>query len=104
VFASPRTNPQDTSGCNQKPSPKSQNHGDWREPNSRRSFFRSLLERRLTAKLAMRAHWEVFVEGDDTVSFADLMFAIDTINGLHAKALILTPRLKEQVAKACPSR
>jgi hypothetical protein len=52
----------------------------------------------------MRAHWEVFVEGDDTVSFADLMFAIDTINGLHAKALILTPRLKEQVAKACPSR
>jgi hypothetical protein len=32
------------------------------------------------------------------------MFAIDVINSLHAKAVILTPKLKDEMAKACASR
>jgi biopolymer transport protein ExbD len=61
-------------------------------------------EEALKSELARRANWEVFVEGDDSVSFADPMYAVDAINTLHAKAVILTPRLKEQLAKACSSR
>jgi biopolymer transport protein ExbD len=65
---------------------------------------RERLERALKSKLAGRANWEVFIEGDDSASFADPMFAIDAIDSLHAKAVILTPKLKDEMAKACPSR
>jgi biopolymer transport protein ExbD len=62
-------------------------------------------ERALKSKLSTRANWEVFVEGDDSLSFADPMYAIDVINALHAKAVILTPKLKRQMAeKGCPLR
>jgi biopolymer transport protein ExbD len=65
---------------------------------------REHLEQELKSKLAGRADWDVFIEGDDAVLFADPMSAIDAINALHARAVILTPKLKEQMAKACPSR
>ena len=66
---------------------------------------REEFERALKTKLAERAHWEVFVEGDDSVSFADSMYAIERINALHAKAVILTPNLKREIAEeACPLR
>ena len=59
---------------------------------------REELEQSLKSKLSKRANWEVFVEGEDSVSFADPMYAIDIINALHAKAVILTPKLKRQIA------
>ena len=65
---------------------------------------REEFERALKSKLAERANWEVFIEGDDSVSFADPMYAIDVINALHAKAVIMTPKLKRQMAKSCPLR
>jgi len=66
---------------------------------------REEFERALKSKLAERANWEVFVEGDDSASFAEPMYAIDVINALHAKAVILTPKLKRQMAeKSCPPR
>jgi hypothetical protein len=59
----------------------------------------------LKSKLAERADWEVFIDGDDSVSFADPLYAIDIVNDLHAKAVILTPKLKQQIAeKGCPPR
>lgn len=58
----------------------------------------------LKAELARRANWEVFVESDDSVMFAYTMNVVDAINTLHAKAVIVTPRLKAQVAKSCSSR
>jgi biopolymer transport protein ExbD len=61
-------------------------------------------EQALKSKLAQRANWEVFIEGDESVSFGDSMFAIDAVNALHAKAVILTPKLKDEMAKACPPR
>lgn len=51
---------------------------------------REEFEQALRSKLAERANWEVFVEGDESVSFADPMYAINVINALHAKAVILT--------------
>jgi biopolymer transport protein ExbD len=52
----------------------------------------------LRAELARRAHWEVFVEGDDSVPHGDVMFAVDAIHSLRAKAVILTPKLTEQIS------
>jgi biopolymer transport protein ExbD len=66
---------------------------------------REELERALKTKLSTRANWEVYVEGDDSVSFADPMYAIEVVNALHAKAVILTPKLKQQMAEnGCQSR
>jgi biopolymer transport protein ExbD len=66
---------------------------------------REELDRALKSKLAERADWEVFVEGDDSVSFADPMYVTDFVNALHAKPVILTPKLKQQMAeKGCPPR
>jgi biopolymer transport protein ExbD len=65
---------------------------------------RDEFERAMKSKLGARANWEVFVEDDDSVSFADSMYAIDMINALHAKAVILTPQLKRQLAERCRIR
>jgi biopolymer transport protein ExbD len=63
------------------------------------------IERALKSKLSARANWEVFVESDDSLSFAEPMYAIDVINALHAKTVILTPKLKRRMAeKGCPLR
>jgi len=42
----------------------------------------------------------VFIEGDDSISFSDSMYAVDVINTLHAKVIILTPKLKRPMAEA----
>lgn len=52
---------------------------------------REEFERALKSKLAERANWEAFAEGDDSVSLADSMYAIERIDALHAQAVILTP-------------
>ena len=52
------------------------------------------------AALAERANWEVHVEGDDSVPYADPMYVVDVVHSLYAKAVILTPQLKEQIAAA----
>ena len=44
----------------------------------------------LKAALAERANWEVRVEGDDSVPYADPMYVVDVVNSLYAKAVILT--------------
>jgi biopolymer transport protein ExbD len=60
------------------------------------------LEQALKSKLARRANWEVFIEADDSISFADSMYAIDVINALHARAVILTPKLRREISETCP--
>lgn len=62
---------------------------------------RDQLEAALQSKLVRRANWEVFVEGDDVAPFDQLMFAIEVSNSLHAKVVILTPKLKEAMKKGC---
>jgi biopolymer transport protein ExbD len=58
---------------------------------------RERLQEALKSELARRANWEIFIEADDSVSFADPMYVVDAINTLHANAVILTPRLKERL-------
>jgi len=65
-----------------------------------KEITRDELARALKAELARRENWEVFVEGDDNVSYSDPMYAIDVINSLHARAVLLTPKLKQQIAAA----
>jgi biopolymer transport protein ExbD len=65
---------------------------------------REELPRALTKELAARANWEVFVEVDDSLEFAYPMDVIDVITTLHAKPVILTPKLKEQLVKQCRAR
>jgi biopolymer transport protein ExbD len=69
-----------------------------------REVSRNELEESLITKLSTRANWEVFVKGDESVSFGDVMYAIDVINALHAKAVILSPELKRQITEGCRPR
>ena len=62
---------------------------------------RGSLPQVLKANLALRANGEVFVEADESVTFADSMYAIDAIHALRAKAVLLTPKLKQQLLKNC---
>lgn len=64
---------------------------------------REELEPALKAELVRRANWEVFIEADDILDYAEPMYAVDVINTLHANPVILTPNLKEQIASdECP--
>lgn len=65
---------------------------------------RAQLEPALKSKLAGRANWEVFIECDDSAPFAEPMFAVDVINSLHAKAVILTPKFKDEMTNTCSVR
>ena len=65
---------------------------------------REQLEPALKSKLAGRANWEVFIECDDSAPFDEPMFAVDVANILHAKAVILIPKLKDEMTRAYPAR
>jgi biopolymer transport protein ExbD len=52
----------------------------------------------LKAALGGRANCEVYIEGDDSVPYADPMYVVDVVTSLHAKAVILTPESKDQIA------
>lgn len=58
----------------------------------------------LRAQLVVRANWEVFVEGDDSISYSEVMDVIDQVSSLHAKPVMLTPKLKRKLAEGCPFR
>lgn len=62
---------------------------------------RQELEQSLKTNLARRRNWDVFVEADDAVDVAGPVSAIDVINDLHAKAVILTPVLRKQIVTEC---
>jgi biopolymer transport protein ExbD len=62
------------------------------------------LERALKTELARRPNREVFVEGENSVPYADVMYVVDVASALYANAVILTPKLKEQIADECSPR
>jgi len=57
------------------------------------------LRMRLNDELEKRANWAVYFEADDNCTYANAVFAIDTIQGLGAKVIWLTPRVREQLSK-----
>jgi biopolymer transport protein ExbD len=71
---------------------------------NRTEIRREDLDQALRGRLAKRAKQEVFVEGDADLQVADPMYAIEVINALPAKAVILTPGLKRQMDETCRPR
>jgi biopolymer transport protein ExbD len=63
-----------------------------------KELTRDQLRPALKAALGRRRNWEVTVEGDDSASYADPMFAIEVINSLQARAVILPKKAKAKIA------
>jgi biopolymer transport protein ExbD len=54
---------------------------------------------KLNSELEKRVNWTVYFEGDDNCSYGAAVFAIDTIQGLGAKLIWITPRVRGQLSK-----
>lgn len=54
------------------------------------------LEEKLKEELGERMVWTVYVEADRDSVFEDTVFAMDTIQGLGAKVVWITPRMREE--------
>ncbi|HYM75846.1 MAG TPA: hypothetical protein VE377_07695 [Candidatus Dormibacteraeota bacterium] len=59
------------------------------------------LAKSLKTQLKARAYWEVFVEGDDSLIFSDPIDAMAVIRDLGAQPVIVTPKLRKQLAGEC---
>jgi len=54
------------------------------------------LEKALREELGQRAEWTVYVEADYDTPFMDTVYVIDTIQGLGAKVVWITPRTRAE--------
>jgi biopolymer transport protein ExbD len=63
-------------------------------------ILRHNLGARLQQELARRAVWTIYFEADNNSSYRDAVFAIDTIQGLGAHVIWLTPKLRQQLTPA----
>ncbi len=61
------------------------------------------LDRRLQSELAWRANREVFVDADQSLDFGVPALMFDKLNAINTTPVLLTPALRKQLAKACPS-
>jgi biopolymer transport protein ExbD len=57
-----------------------------------KEISREKLRGALKSELSSRPDWFVFVEGDRSLQFDDVMAVVDVVSGLHAKAVLLTAR------------
>ena len=51
----------------------------------------------LKAELGRRADWTVYIHGDDNVSFQYVVLVMDSVQGEHAKVVLLTPNTEKLV-------
>ena len=58
--------------------------------------IRQELEKALREELGQRAEWTVYVEADYDTPFMDTVYVIDTIQGLGAKVVWITPRTRAE--------
>lgn len=56
---------------------------------------RELLPLKLQEELGKRVVWTVYFEADNGTSFEKTVYVIDTIQGLGAKAIWITPKMRE---------
>jgi biopolymer transport protein ExbD len=54
----------------------------------------------LKAELSRRADWVVFVDGDEDLRVDENVAVVDAIRGLKAKVVLLTPKLKQELARS----
>lgn len=57
---------------------------------------RAEFETKLGEELSHRAEWTVYVEADNDTAFMDTVYAIDTIQGLGARVMWITPGLRRK--------
>jgi biopolymer transport protein ExbD len=60
---------------------------------------REELPAKLSAELGKRATWDVYFEADGNCEYSDAIYSIDTIQGLGANLVWITPRLREELNK-----
>jgi biopolymer transport protein ExbD len=58
---------------------------------------REQLRAKLQEELSHRVSWTVYVEADDDVAYGGAVFAMDTIRGLGAQVVLMTPRAREEL-------
>jgi biopolymer transport protein ExbD len=64
---------------------------------------REELRAKLSEELGKRATWDVYFEADQNCPYADAIYSIDTIQGLEANLIWITPRVREELnRKATP--
>lgn len=54
----------------------------------------------LKLQFATRPDWTVFIEGDENLSYADVMYVINDVMSVHGKPVLLTPKMREESAAA----
>ncbi|HLZ11346.1 MAG TPA: biopolymer transporter ExbD [Candidatus Acidoferrum sp.] len=64
-----------------------------------KAIERQELEKNLRAELARRAVWTVYLEADDDTTFSETVSAIDTIQGVGAKVVWITPMMRAEWQK-----
>jgi biopolymer transport protein ExbD len=64
-----------------------------------KAIERQELEKNLRAELARRAVWTVYLEADDDTTFSETVFAMDTIQGVGAKVVWITPMMRAEWQK-----
>lgn len=74
--------------------------------DAKRGFFlngkhvaREELRSKLEEELLRRGVWVVYFEADDNCLYMDAVYAMDTIQGLGAKAIWITPKTREEWKK-----
>jgi biopolymer transport protein ExbD len=64
---------------------------------------REELRAKLSQELEKRVTWDVYFEADGSCPFAEAIYSIDTIQGLGANLIWITPRIREELnRKAAP--
>lgn len=58
---------------------------------------------KLRAELGKRVVWVVYLEADKDCLYMDLTYAIDTIEGLGATLVWITPQMRKELDRAAPS-
>jgi biopolymer transport protein ExbD len=60
---------------------------------------REELRAKLSEELGKRVTWDVYFEADGNCEYSDAIYSIDTIQGLGASLVWITPRLREELNK-----
>lgn len=75
--------------------------------DAKRRFFlsgepieRENLERRLKQQLNTRLAWVVYFEADENSLYMDAAYTIDAIQGLGAKAIWITPKMRAEIEES----
>jgi len=59
-----------------------------------------VLRKALNIELCRTSAKVVFVDGDTEANVGEVFFVVDTVNNLKAKAVLLTPKLKQELARS----